>query len=112
MKIKLIPNKLTENKFMSPEKEKQVPLLTGILAGTTTGLIVGGMLAFFVFAAELVGIRSIGSGLITRTGSGATAPAFITPTATTAQTSAPKRSPPPPPDLQEKFFPSKKSGHD
>ena len=55
----LAVNKLTENKFMSPEKEKQVPLLTGILAGTTTGLIVGGMLAFFVFAAELVDMRPV-----------------------------------------------------
>ena len=52
-------NKLRENIYVSTQKERQVPLLAGILVGMATGLIVGAMLAFFVFAAELVDMRSV-----------------------------------------------------
>ena len=55
----LAVNKLRESTYVSPGKEKHIPLLAGILVGIATGLIVGTMLAFFAIAAELIDMRTV-----------------------------------------------------
>ena len=55
----LAVNKLRESTYVSPGKEKHIPLLAGILVGIATGLIVGAMLAFFAIAAELIDMRTV-----------------------------------------------------